>query len=265
MVNGQTGLWSLANAWFSRGATGTCTPELCRPYTTHYYQVTCGSQVASGSFQTMNPPLGSNYPELPNFDSNSFGNVAAPTINWTDRDVNYIDPQTGILLKRITGPEDNAPSAWQINNASFTYVLDRTGAWTNPNNALSYGSAGATITQTGAPLFLAWNKISIGGDGGNASWSSFFSSLDDLRIDAKLAGSGTLAACITFDSGQTCASRQLTISGSGAVSVPTDFPHPEFADWGNNIYHDDLVNPAGTANVSGSTVTWVSGDCFYKI
>ncbi len=73
-------------------------------FTEYFYQVTCGTSVQSGRFVTADPPLGNNYPEPPPFDATEFGNYAWPTINWNDQTKSYIDPMTGILIKRATGP-----------------------------------------------------------------------------------------------------------------------------------------------------------------
>src|SRR5271165_1364653 len=37
--------------------------------TQHWYQVTCGTATGSGSFTTVNPPLGNNYPDVPPFNA----------------------------------------------------------------------------------------------------------------------------------------------------------------------------------------------------
>src|SRR6476661_4420300 len=67
--------------------------------TLHFYRVSCGEEIASGEFTTDNPPLGNNYPELPPFDSQAFGNYAWPTMDWGNASQGYVDPLTGILLK----------------------------------------------------------------------------------------------------------------------------------------------------------------------
>jgi hypothetical protein len=52
-------------------------------YTTHYYRITCGSDSASGSFQTQNLPLGSTYNDPYPRDPDRPGQYAWPTLDYT--------------------------------------------------------------------------------------------------------------------------------------------------------------------------------------
>ena len=72
--------------------------------TQHYYRVTCGSKLFTGQFVTMNPPLGNTYSDNPPFDATAFGNYGWPTIDWIDQSKVYIDPLTGVAVKRFTQP-----------------------------------------------------------------------------------------------------------------------------------------------------------------
>lgn len=73
--------------------------------TTHYYTVTCGTASTAGSFVTKNIPIGNTANELPVIDSAGLG--AVPTFP-NDRTTEVIDPQTGILAKRVWLSGDGA-------------------------------------------------------------------------------------------------------------------------------------------------------------
>lgn len=125
----------------TRAADGKFYSRALQADTLHWVGVTCGSDLeVSGTFRTTNPPLGNNGPELMPFDVTAFGNVAVPTINWTDRNAVYNDPMTGIQLRRMTDPGDDGiliPTLPQYNQGLFTYGVSNNGHWTNPSNAIS--------------------------------------------------------------------------------------------------------------------------------
>ena len=67
--------------------------------TTHYYRITCGSAVATGSFATANIPIGSTGNELVKVDA-ATGSAIIPTFP-NNRTATVIDEQTGALAKRV--------------------------------------------------------------------------------------------------------------------------------------------------------------------
>ena len=116
-------------------------------FTSHDFAVNCDGDVTSGSFTTANPPLGNTAPELPAWNADTFGGWSWPQINWVDRSQGYIDPLTGILLKRLTGPGDFANKQTQ----QFAFALDRNNAWSNPQNAVS-GNASSHVPTGDLPM-----------------------------------------------------------------------------------------------------------------
>src|SRR5712692_3763373 len=127
---------------------------------TYFYQITCDSLVGSGQFTTQNPPLGNNYSEAPPFDPRAFGNYGWPSIDWAYSSKTYVDPLTGVLLKRVTAP------GWfgrRLQNLAFGYFLDTRNTWTDDANALS-GSANKLATYSGSssdPLFVAMDAATF--------------------------------------------------------------------------------------------------------
>ena len=97
--------------WYSRAL---------QAFTTHYFRLTCGSSQASGSFVTANIALGNTYNDTIPADPavstrpyfSSTGSYAWPEfLNWNNQDATarpeaVIDPQTGMLLKRLALPQD---------------------------------------------------------------------------------------------------------------------------------------------------------------
>lgn len=233
--------------------------------TLHWAGVTCGTAPEQGkTFTTLNPTMGNSYPEFPAFDAGAFGNVAVPTIDWMDKTKTYIDPLTGVLIKRVTGPKDllNTAGVRQV----FTYARDLNGSWTNAVNALANQSSSvfATTVTPNAPLFLPWAPGTF-----NSAHASFDASPEpvDVRLRAfcSTSNGGMLQACMSLDSGQTCATDSIDIScptSFGEVAVPSNYPAPMYSGWG--IQSQPLSKNAvstyntPTVTVSGNKVTWVS-------
>jgi len=248
-------------------------------FTEYFYQVTCGGTPQSGRFVTANPPLGNNFPEPPPFDSQSFGNYAWPTIDWNDQSKSYVDPMTGILLKRATAPGWYGQSQ---TGKSFGVALDLNGAWTNVSNILS----GTTATRAsysgvgGDPVFLALDSGQFTGDGGSGlgGWSPYSQTLDNIMVRVFGTGTGTISGCLSDDSGAHCVSPAVNIVTLGAsggnpagtypASCASDaakgcFPNNGFwGGWNFTPVSGQIGAAGGTVNVAGSAVTAASAAPF---
>ncbi len=243
--------------------------------TAHYYRVTCGQDIVTGLFSTVDPPLGHSYPELPAFDPAAFGNLSDPTIDWLDRSQTYIDPLTGIQLRRVTGPGEAGSI---VPNVGFDIALDLNGGWSNPTAALGkQPGVSATTSSQSAPLFLSWNEIhDFQLTWGGANFNPLQGSIDDLLLRLSGTGGATLSACISIDSGQTCAGTSVPVNlpgGPGTASpVPSNFPSPMFAGWGRAFSDWDIANKGAqnggnanagsrifTAPVSSFNIDWAAG------
>ncbi|BDC53208.1 hypothetical protein F183_A55230 (plasmid) [Bryobacterales bacterium F-183] len=210
--------------------------------TKHTARLTCGSEVRLHSFATENLPTGATQPENPAFDSDAFGNYAWPTIDWGNPNLEYIDPMTGVLIKRLTKAGEwgsriqrTFTSGWAIANSS----------WTQPQNATSFqGSSFASTGTANSALFLALRPESYPpGLVGNYLAEQ---TVDDVAI--RLYGLGTnstaqnrtVNVCLSVDTGQTCYTDSIAITlpfnTAGNVGLfPQNFPSPMYAGWGKPI------------------------------
>lgn len=253
----------------------------------HQITVACNGGADTGTVYatTSNIPIGSYYPEqkIPAGITGPMSGMAQPTIDWTrsGRTAKYIDPMSGLLITRITGPGDNygdAPSQ-NLNNPTpqpmdgagwiavggATKTIDPSGAWTNaPSGGYNPTSNTAplvfasTSTQN-AHLHLPWNI------GQTSVWNSV--DLDDVQVRVYGSSSGSTqnaVVCFSVDGGQTCANSGITIpvttSSSLQATIPSSFPSQYFSAWGGMpdaaALQYDLTNYAyNGVSISGSTVT----------
>jgi hypothetical protein len=74
--------------------------------TLHYYQVTCGSATATGTFTTADIPFGMTYQDIPQLDPTTPGATITPTLSATDRTQTVVDAHTGVQISRVSLPGD---------------------------------------------------------------------------------------------------------------------------------------------------------------
>jgi hypothetical protein len=247
--------------------------------TQHYYQVTCGSTSVTGQFMTANPPLGNSYSDNPPFNAVGFGNYGWPTIDWIDQTKVYIDPLTGIALKRFTQPGAfgfQGGSAGSAGSAALPVYWDLHGTWTNAAYITS-GASTALATYSGAssdPIFVAWDNNNLNPSGAPLSgYSPIGFSLDSLQLN--LFGNGTdataanrtVSVCLAYYDSQTCETSWYDIVlpqslGSTPVNYPgsTTFPNGGFwAGWGTVPPRSAFGVWAAAVSVNGNTVSNASG------
>src|SRR5712692_4305132 len=118
--------------WYSRALQAN---------TQHTLQATCGGDVVTRSFNTLNPPLGDIAGETLPFDSAAPYNAALPSIDMsmtngldTGQATKYVDPLTGMQVVRVTGPMQGA-SIFSINPGVPPTAFDAAAAWTTPLNS----------------------------------------------------------------------------------------------------------------------------------
>ena len=204
----------------ARATDGKFYSRALQANTLHWVGVKCGSDAeVSTTFQTLNPPLGNDGPELMPFDPAAFGNVAVPTIDWVNRSKTYNDPLWGTQLHRMTDPTDLG--FYKAAN-TFTYALSGNRHWLNPSNALSASSARLATCNTSsscaagdALALIAVIPANATNYATNGAWDTRLSYVDFL---VRMWGSGTdaaaanrtVAVCWSIDN-QTCSSSSQNI------------------------------------------------------
>jgi hypothetical protein len=247
--------------------------------TQHYYKVTCGGASATGQFMTVNPPLGNSYTDSPPFNANGFGNYGWPTIDWSDQTKVYIDPLTGIAIKRFTQPGAfgfQGGTNGSAGNAALPVYWDLHGAWTNAANVTS-GASTSLATYSGAasdPIFVSWDNNNLNPDGAALSgYSPIGFTLDGLQLNVfgngtdAAAANRTVSVCLAYYDSQTCQTNWYDIVlpqnlSSNSLNYPdsTTFPNGGFwAGWG--VVPPRAAFGVWTASVSvaGNSVTNAGG------
>jgi hypothetical protein len=120
-VAAQTGrVFVVGKRIAQRASDGRNYSRALETYAAHYYQVTCGSAVASGAFTTANIPLGMTYNDVPQVDGSNPGQWMIPT-QLQDRTQTIVDPQTGALLKRVSLDAEDGNRAYGYDGAFLAY------------------------------------------------------------------------------------------------------------------------------------------------
>ncbi len=247
--------------------------------TLHYYQVTCGTTVLTGQFTTANPQLGNTYSDNPPFDATAFGNYGWPTIDWTDQSKVYVDPLTGIAVKRFSQPGSFGYVGGQNgtrDGGALPIYWDKNGAWSAARNITS-GVSTTLATYSGTasdPIFVTYDSNNLAPDGaqvvGLYPWSS---TLDNVQINlygngsAASAADRTVSVCLVFYDSTTCNSPWIDVvlpstGSSTPIVFPANsvFPNAGFwAGWGVTPKRNDFGVLSATVSVNGSTVTASAG------
>ena len=266
---------ALNGHWYSRALQAV---------TKHYYRITCGGSTSSGSFLTANLALGNTYNEsLPGDPAAgsrpyyaTMGSYAWPEFTKWDtsdpaaRAESVIDPQTGVLLKRIGMPRDATigylPGSGDHN---FTAVRSTDGAWDVHATTWSIadaslvkivvGSGNATVTTTAAHGLAANSRVTISGLAvGNGSYAVSATTATTFTI-----GQGGLPSNTTL----TDATLQVTAYAGTADNGTTTNFHGTNSNFlllrddafstGINLHDATLPTDYLTLSVKG----WCSGGC----
>jgi len=266
-----------------QAADGHFYSRALQAYTTHYYELTCGADTAAGTFMTSNIPLGASYnedlPADPRTGGAGYfvagGQYAWPEyINWVNtsgRSESVIDPQTGMLLKRVSMPQDQPTGNIPAGDHSFASAIDFDSAWTNSAGVLANDTSAASYRGTNrnwlllrdqnlsyqAPYPLESMVLSVLG------WCSGGCAGDDAKIQV----------CITIN-GVSCWPNAGNVLD---VALGTTANTSAFATAGNTtplmaawtppgympLSRTDITPISGQVNVDSSgLVTWIGGSYF---
>jgi hypothetical protein len=210
-----------------KGTNGKWYSRALQAFTTHYFRITCGGSQTAGSFLTANIALGNTHNEALPADpavstrpySSATGSYAWPEFTKWDRTdpaarpESVIDPQTGMLLKRLALPQDQ-PITYLPGGGDhdFTAAIDSASAWGTPAAAIVDNASSATFTGTTSDmLFLS----------DSAFWRSGGTNLSDLILPTEFLTLSVKAWCTGTCAGED-AKIQACISINGVTCWPTN-------------------------------------------
>ena len=247
-------------------------------YTSYFGKVTCPStgDAVSFTFTTGNIPLGQTYGDPWLADPAHPGDQPWPESLGTNTVESFVDPITGTFEYRV-GLRGNTPSIWNLvfgtaYNQGHT-PCDTGDAWATPCGLFS--SSSTTVSNSNAPLVLRPLMSN------NPPWDTTYASgwsLDQLGLSltgSVSTGTDVENVCISLNAGASCASsvQQLTLAAASStqtvgVAPPSIWATPQFGttswelDTSPRLNAQETSTHSGTATVSGSNVTWASGDPF---
>ncbi|MCU1234468.1 MAG: hypothetical protein JWP63_2435 [Candidatus Solibacter sp.] len=255
-----------------KGLDGKWYSRALQAFTTHYYRITCGSSRATGTFATANIALGNTYneplPADPSVSSrpyySSVGSYAWPEfVNWNNQDPaarseSVIDPQTGLLLKRLALPQDQPidylPGA---GDHAFTSGASPDGAWSVPNAAIADDATAATFKGSQSN-FLVLNDQSLWNAGGtNLADITLPTEWITLSLKAWCSGAcagedAKIQACVTIN-GVTCWPTNATAKYQEATLGTS--PTGTFVTLGTTVPILDSWTPAGFAPLNRADIS----------
>ena len=229
--------------------------------------VTCGSDIGTLKFKTKTIPLGNSSPNPYPYNTDGYGNYGYPTVDYSDLTKTYIDPETGILLKRMTSPGYGSPQIHSDIFPLYSYTVNSSTSWINIQNLLSNDSQYATFSGSGGindALFIPTPMAEA-----QRAYINFQENyIDDILIKIRGFGNQTnsidraVNVCITIDAGQTCTGNTLTLvlpqTTAGDITGPNNFATPFFDGWGSpNIQIPSFTadfSSAATMSANGTTV-----------
>ena len=243
-----------ASGWDSTGARVYSRALQCD--TRHYYRIRCGADTAVGSFQTLNIPLGGGLLDTIPSDPRNPGYPLWPTLAATQRpdlpghvsNEQIVDPQTGILIKRLTLPgETQVDDLTELPPAASIYREVGTGSeWSNLAGISARDGSAAVYSGANGNWLAAFPNPYLNPvyEGGHIEIGGY--SMDRLQIriaawcsspNCSSAGAAdrTLDLCLTTDGGASCESAVLSLAvGAGAPGEPATVPPvstPILAEW----------------------------------
>ena len=201
--------------------------------TAHYGKVVCGQETGTFTFSTTNIPLGNTYGDPWLRDPSHPGDQPWPESIGGLAAESFIDPLTGVLLKRI-GLRGLSWGYWPKMAFGTAYnqsqmPCDSAGPWTDPCSVLADDGSSASVGNS-----TAWLVIRAPMTNGNA-WNAGYGSadygqiwtLDQLAVTFKGYASSSsdanrqLDVCLSLNGGASCASQIQTITlDSSAGGAP---------------------------------------------
>ncbi len=233
VVTGRTRTVVLGRRLADHALDGWVRSRALQQNAAHYYRITCGTDVATGTFNTVPVPLGNTYNEPIPGDPTDPEHPLWPQLDWRDRSQTVIDPQTGVLIKLLTFPGES-PFALSSNPWGFNYSYGP--SWTNAAAGGAASGAGASISGSTSPLVLVLD-------------AAFSFSAINVQITCAIDGGATGDDA----KGQIAISR----NGTAAYGPWKDFTCPSTMSTSQTVGDSVTLN---TANSLGYMPTWINAD-----
>jgi hypothetical protein len=273
--NGSTRIFVIGKRDAEKGSDGRYYSRALQTNTTHYGKIACGSDTALFTFQTANIPLGMGYSDPWPSDPSAPGEWAVPSSPGSMPDEEFIEPQTGVRIQRLTSPgmgygaAANQPFGTAYNQGQNP--CDTSGPWSNPCNLI--GGRPASVSNSPSWLVIRPNNQGFGWGGTS---SAFGFSLDQFQVtlagrsDARDGDRRRIDVCLSMNAGASCASQIQTVMfdrKNTTVTVGSFQPgspgiDPWLFDSSPRINRPEAATHKGSITINGSQVTQTGGDIF---
>jgi hypothetical protein len=275
LTSGNERVFVIGKRAAMRAADGRMYSRALQTNTRHYYRLRCGTEVWTSDFSTANLAVGNTAPDPYPADPDNPGEYAWPNMNFAaGTNEKHVDPQTGILINRLTGPQSFREGDYY--NFSPLALFDRSGG-RNPWRFRD-GTAGATYTADGSTPAKLYVPLDLGGSSYlfRPAATAEAMQLDwltvTLRGSAGAGGAdGILMACLTTSgvdciAGSATAEVDLHACGAGCTLGDT---RSELAAWSTGrvppFSSTDLSvrKTVASYDAASGTLTWTSGNQFH--
>ncbi|MEO8596166.1 MAG: hypothetical protein ABI759_22800 [Candidatus Solibacter sp.] len=274
-----------------RGLDGHWYSRALQAFTNQFFRITCGGSQATGSFLTANMALGNTYNEAlppdPDVSSRPYfapsGSYAWPEFkNWNNQDPaaraeTVIDPQTGMLLKRLAMPQDQ-PITYLPGGGehSFTTFANPSGTWSVPKVVWSFANSklisvvagpynSATVTTSAAHQLKNGGVVMIGGLTGSLAAGNGAHQVTSVPTTTTFvmdrgslpASTNVTDTMLTVTADPVTADDSTAASYSGTQSSPLFIGDQTFWTAGPNLWDPTLPLEYISLSVKG----WCNGPC----
>jgi len=149
LVSGRTRTFIAGKRTAEKGSDNIYYSRALQNATAHSFSVTCGSDVATGTFQTANWPAGFSFTAPTALsDPDNPGVEAIPTFDFANRSQKIVDPVTGTLIRHMGFITQE--SVGGTRDYFFAYASGTN--WINPTDALANDGSFATYTAGGTDI-----------------------------------------------------------------------------------------------------------------
>lgn len=257
LTSGMSRQFVIGKRVAERGTNSRWYSRALKINTLHYYRITCGVAVATGTFTTANLPLGNTYTEVLPTDPLAASRTYSSTVGFyghpeftkwdksdpTARSETIADPNTGIGLKRVFLPQDQPVTFAPAGDRAFNAASGS--AWTNPTNVLADDGSAATYSGTGSDfLFVSDSTFpAVGLDSLDRPTDYLYLGIKAwCSVGACVSADATIQVCLTID-GTTCWPSNATAKFQElALGTSTS---PSLAQVGSTVPILDSWTPAG--------------------